>query len=211
MYVLVGVIFIGVIVGSVIVGLVVEPESTVAVNSGKATVEPTADRFNWELAALVLTGLGTTLLALATAVLSTATWQDVRAAQSMAIQMEKANDLTRREQNERMRPAVIGAAGFGGGNHTLNVELHNIGGGPAIRVEVGAVYLGGTTIDVAGLNLAVLTAGGSMPIELSFEGERPPGGIDHGAFRVTGQFFDRLGRPAGRIIDWKQEPILSSV
>jgi hypothetical protein len=60
--------------------------------------------FNWELAAVIMTGVGTTLLAAATGALAFSTWQDVRASQVLAEAALEANEQAR--STETSRPDV---------------------------------------------------------------------------------------------------------
>jgi hypothetical protein len=66
-----------------------------------ATAAPAHPGFDWELTALVLTGLGTTGLAIATGALAMSTWQDVRASQQMAAAALEANQLAHAENERR--------------------------------------------------------------------------------------------------------------
>jgi hypothetical protein len=98
--------------------------------------------FQWELASIFGTALGTTLLAAATGALAYSTWSDVRATWRLA-------ELTKRDQDERERPIVIqqravwrGGGEMGGRQEgPLEVSLRNVGLGPALRVEVTAAYV----------------------------------------------------------------------
>jgi hypothetical protein len=95
-------------------------------------------RFDWELAKLFGTALGTTLLALATGWLAYSTRSEVRATQELAA-------LTREDQAARDRPVVMVELwnhdpGKVGG--VLKIQLINVGLGPALRVRLGAMYVG---------------------------------------------------------------------
>jgi hypothetical protein len=103
-----------------------------------------ADRgpdFNWELAAVFGTAVGTTLLAITTGALAFFAGRDVSATQDLA-------KLQRDEQQARERPVVLlHAAVFqpSGDSHSPNegrigLQLFNAGLGPALRVEVVAAY-----------------------------------------------------------------------
>jgi hypothetical protein len=92
--------------------------------------------FDWELAAVVGTALGTTLLALTTGWLAYLTSRDVGATQELA-------QLTKRDQDERERPEVVlqqdegwieGRVDPEGGglDGEVELELRNVGLGPAL-------------------------------------------------------------------------------
>src|SRR3954466_7997046 len=91
-----------VIVGvSFVLGFIGESApKVVVVNRTGATIRESAG-FDWELWALVLTGLGTTALATATGLLALSTWKDVRASTEIAREARDANDLARVEQARR--------------------------------------------------------------------------------------------------------------
>lgn len=95
--------------------------------------------FDWSLAAVFGTALGTTLLALATGVLALLTWRDVTATQELA-------RLTRDDQVERGRPVVITTGANFAGDATRGgnvvVGLVNVGLGPALRLRVTVQYVG---------------------------------------------------------------------
>lgn len=65
--------------------------------------------FDWELWALILTGLGTTALAVATGLLALSTWRDVRASQEIAREAVAANELARAEQARLLGAAAAAA------------------------------------------------------------------------------------------------------
>jgi hypothetical protein len=109
---------------------------------GRATVVQEAEHggFSWEVFALVLTGLGTTGLALATGALAFSTRTEVRATQQLAT-------LTQQDQANRERPVVLiesagyvynAAHGTAEPYGQINVRLVNVGLGPALRVQVQA-------------------------------------------------------------------------
>jgi type II secretory pathway pseudopilin PulG len=68
--------------------------------------------FDWDLAAVVLTGLGTTALAAVTGLLSWATWQDVRASQRAAKAAEEQLEMAREEQLRRPSLALTDDRGL---------------------------------------------------------------------------------------------------
>src|SRR5262245_34127554 len=59
--------------------------------------------FDWELFALVLTGIGTTTLAIMTGALAFSTWSDVRASQQSAAAAEASLGMARAELTMRPR------------------------------------------------------------------------------------------------------------
>jgi hypothetical protein len=186
--------------------------------------------FNWNLAASFGTALGTTLLALATFWVATSTHQDVRASQIIAgltaeqvRLVQEANRMTNEEQRERLTPAVIGSAAggsSGGGQGEVNVELINVGGGPAVSVRVEAIYFDranplspdAAVSHIETREIPYIAPGTTFSLPLPFGlagGTGPPGGIDFTRFRVRGRYFDRRGIEAGAIIDWRQESLAS--
>jgi hypothetical protein len=95
--------------------------------------------FDWDLASVFGTALGTTLLALATGALALLTYREVSATQELA-------ELTRRDQQMRERPLVLATVtqlnGLNSDETWLSVEMVNVGLGPAVRIELGATYSG---------------------------------------------------------------------
>ena len=95
--------------------------------------------FDWELASIFGTAVGTTALALATGGLALTTSSDVRATWRLA-------ELTKADQDARERPVVVmlgaewalddDSANVG----TLRVTLRNVGLGPALRLVVETTY-----------------------------------------------------------------------
>jgi hypothetical protein len=162
--------------------------------------------FDWELASIFGTAVGTVLLALATGALAVSTARDVTATQEIAW-------LTREEQEDRLRPVVMGTVtGFEPSealSDILKVELVNIGGGPAVRVEVTGEYVGEMKRDVTFSKrpVAALAAGQSLSVEvgcvISSSKDYTP---SLGDFKVRGSYLDRLQRPVARaIFDWVRD------
>jgi hypothetical protein len=97
--------------------------------------------FDWTLASVFGTVLGTTLLALTTGELAYLTWSEVGATQQLA-------ETTRDEQQARDRPVVVVGALRWEGNRregdvlhgVLHVELVNVGLGPAVGVALSGDY-----------------------------------------------------------------------
>jgi hypothetical protein len=84
---------------------------------------PNGVRFDWQLASVFGTALGTTLLAAATGWLAWSTRSEVRATQDLA-------ELTRRQQAAGERPVVIqGPTGFSGSPDSgyVGITLRNAG------------------------------------------------------------------------------------
>jgi hypothetical protein len=166
-----------VVTGSVLVGFVGSPHM----------------RFNWELASIFGTALGTTLLALATGWLAWSTRSEVRATQDLA-------ELTREQQAASERPVVLlrnaswsGAPDSG----ALRIDLQNVGLGPALRVRLSASYVGHEDwqprIDPApDIPVVAPNTGVSPEMFVSFPAPHDrPGGVRGDAFRVAGTYLDR--------------------
>lgn len=189
--------------------LVVVPAIALAgfVLVGWLAARPATGSFDWELASIFGTALGTLSLAVATGALAVSTARDVTATQAIA-------RMTREEHQETRRPVVTGTVKkietHGATPDDLTVELVNIGGGPAVRVVVTAEYVGGklgseerkVTVEeeqhpwlAAGTTVCLSI---SCTIELSTEYPTSPSD-----FRVRGSYRDRFGREVDRsIFDW---------
>jgi hypothetical protein len=154
--------------------------------------------FQWELAAVFGTAFGTTLLAAATGALAYSTWSEVGATWELA-------KLTKRDQDERQRPivlqetAVYEGGGEQGGRQEgwLNIELRNVGLGPALRVEVKAKYFDDDYQPTIGPNPSILPAlapNETKPFRVfvRFEEKSPPEGVRSDGFPLSGTFTDRL-------------------
>jgi hypothetical protein len=94
--------------------------------------------FDWELAFIFGTALGTSALAVATGALAYTTSRDVSATSEIA-------ELTRADQAARERPVVVVQVlawtlrpELAGGE--LELTLRNVGLGPALRIDFNAVY-----------------------------------------------------------------------
>ncbi len=158
------------------------------------------------LASIFGTALGTILLALATGTLALSTARDVSATQEIA-------RLTRADQEDRVRPTVIGTVTGVGGDAEgafLSVELWNVGGGAAVRVEVTADSMSG--LHVGTTTIATIVGGGSFPLAVRLLGliyradpDQDPRPED---FRVRGHYLDRRRRPVPEAIyDWKHDEL----
>jgi hypothetical protein len=171
--------------------------------------------FDWDVASVAGTAIGTTLLAVGTLALAYSTWQDVRASQRIATATSRSLELTEQDREERLRPAIIGTVtdiGSDAEGAFLSVEIHNIGGGPAVRVEVTATRRRGRMpIEIGVTPIAWLPAGGSFPLAVRlFAGDGATAGrllkLSPAGFRVRGEYLDRLARPVPQaIIDWKHD------
>jgi hypothetical protein len=169
---------------------------------------PDDERFDWDLASVFGTALGTTLLAVATAALAWSTRVDVRATQELAT-------LTKRDQDERERPVVIleyvGVAYNGPTlrpNGVISFGLRNVGLGPALRVAVNATYSDSRyPVTVTTEIIPAIAPGEISPQRnLNFDWkETPPPDEEFqpGGFPITGDYRDRSQRHTYPIItDW---------
>jgi hypothetical protein len=170
---------------------------------------PEAGEFDWELASIFGTAVGTLLLAVATGALAASTSRDVSATGRLA-------ELAVADQVDRIRPAVIGAVDEMQGR-TLRIKLRNVGLGPAVRV---LVRVESEVADVGLETVDAIPAGETVEVELQvrphdvtqaieFAGRRIAVWQLEGNYTVSGQFLDRLGHEAGRILDWKHEALLT--
>lgn len=157
--------------------------------------------FEWDVAAIVGTALGTTALAGFTGALAFTTSGDVRATWELA-------RLTREQQASAERPLVLQYdAGFSGSpkDGYVRVVLYNAGLGSALRVEVSATYFdeahpaGGTHIVPA-----IRPEGtAEFQIPIRFQEPYPVGGIRGDGFALSGTYRDRSQRNTYEIItDW---------
>lgn len=91
--------------------------------------------FDWGVASIFGTALGTTLLAVSTLALAYSTWQDVRASQQIAEVTGRSLNLAEAEREERLRPAVLGTVREVNLHPPpdvrpfMDILLHNVGGG----------------------------------------------------------------------------------
>lgn len=180
--------------------------------------------FDWEVASIFGTAVGTTLLALATGVLAASTWQDVRASRIVADTATKQLAQSQREHQERIRPVVIaGVRDFqprldkprGQENRTLtggwaNVVVQNVGGGPAVRVTVNVVWAAsgffgdGALLSTESQMIPSLLVGEVTSCKFQFNGSIPEASFKDSDFWVVGDYYDRHGIPADPIRDWNR-------
>jgi hypothetical protein len=161
--------------------------------------------FDWELASIFGTALGTTLLALATSTLAYSTRSEVRATKELA-------ELTARDQENRERPLVLltgtrielleqeGRAGV------VAILLRNVGLGPALRVRVQVTYMGHEDWqpNIPSLVVTYIEPNGLVEPQARFSGPEPaPGGGVRNEFEVSGTYWDRTLKNEQRILtDW---------
>jgi hypothetical protein len=92
-----------------------------------------------------------------------------------------------------------------------SVELHNIGGGAALRIQATVEYAH-PIVRSSITMFPWLAANGQVPLAVRFElveGRMPRSPIREDDFRVRGRYLDRLARPVDReIIDWKRDELL---
>jgi hypothetical protein len=140
---------------------------------------------------------------MATGALALSTTRDVTATQEIA-------RLTRGDQEDRMRPSVIGTVtGVGSDNEGayVSVDLHNAGGGAAVAIEVTAESRAGLDMEVT--MLATIPANGSVATlvrspNLVYRADKAidPKPED---FRVRGRYRDRRARLVDEAIwDWRR-------
>jgi hypothetical protein len=148
--------------------------------------------FDWSVASIFGTALGTTALAAFTGALAYTTSGDVRATWELAA-------LTKHDQDLRQLPLVIQhEASFSGSppNGQLNVVLFNAGLGPALRVQVIATYDDPDNPDIVPMietrTWPVLApqSSASFTLQIQFP-EVPPGGVRTDRFPLRGTYLDR--------------------
>jgi hypothetical protein len=160
--------------------------------------------FDWELASIFGTALGTLLLAGATALLALVTSRDVTATEDLA-------RTARDERRDRFRPMLIGAVD-GVNSRELSIELMNVGPGPAITAVVTAksewseVGLKVLRDIPSGESRRVKVSNHPPPFERTKPGEDPPPQLMVGNYQVDGHYFDWDGKRYD-IADWKHNRI----
>lgn len=149
---------------------------------------------DWELAAIVGTALGTTVLAGFTAALAFTTSGDVRATWRLA-------ELQPEEMRDRDRPdLVLHSASFTRSADTgaVHIELWNVGRGPAYGIEMKAKYEGPVTdgkpsLTCSGGKWSAIGPGGLAQFAIQVDIADPPVG-DLGGFTISGTYHDRAGK-----------------
>lgn len=144
--------------------------------------------FDWELAGVFGTALGTTLLAITTGLLAWLTWGDVRATQDLATS-------TREDQAARERPILILHSVYLDG-FALEATVINVGLGPALDVKLSAEYVGQhPQPHIVPGTIAAILAGGqdTGDMEIRFH-DNPTVSELASNFRVSGTFTDRARR-----------------
>jgi hypothetical protein len=157
--------------------------------------------FDWDLASVFGTALGTTLLALATGALALLTYREVSATQELAA-------LTRKDQQIRERPLVLATSTdwwphhLGGAESRLMIELSNVGLGPAVGIEVTANYHGpGDQPTIIQGIWTAIQPGATAPcplVVIFHEAPDPSVRADH--FTPAGTYLDRSRGNEERII-----------
>ena len=148
--------------------------------------------FNWDLAAVVGTATGTTLLAIATGVLATVTLLEVQASRVVA---RAASD----EQAARSLPIVIlehvGITVVGGREVHVELEVRNVGLGAAVRGALQLRYIPKATILVDELLRATsLVSGETKPITARVDSSQPiSSGWRRSDWLISGLFLDATG------------------
>jgi hypothetical protein len=161
---------------------------------------PNTGSFDWELASVFGTAVGTFLLALATGGLAFTTARDVS-------QTSRLADLALEDREDRVRPIVIGAVTDIGTDKVV-ATVHNIGLGPA--ADVGVETIASLRPDEQSeVHLHMRPHDRLADVEVApntrIQTWRLPGN-----YTVTGHFVDRRGRPAGDIVDWVQQRDLAT-
>lgn len=153
--------------------------------------------FDWTLASVFGTAVGTTLLAAATGALAFTTWTDVRATWRLA-------ELAQQDRDARERPVVIlSGISFSGSANSgeVRVVLFNAGLAPALRVRVTVRYRDEERPLEASLVIPAIRpeAAGEHTFPVSFADNPPPGGVT-GTWDLSGDYTDRDQRNEYNII-----------
>jgi hypothetical protein len=155
---------------------------------GRYAARPESGSFDWELASIFGTAVGTTLLALSTGFLAWTTSRDVTAT-------EKIAQATVDEQRARNRPIVVANVDAVGARD-ITVVLRNVGVGPALALQISAIC---ESADLTSATLPFLSPNETNTVILSIINPRPPLGTTDDRslpwrqrqnYRVTGRFYD---------------------
>ena len=162
------------------------------------------EHFQWDLASIFGTALGTTLLALATGALAFLTARDVSATQALA-------QLGQADQEAREQPiVVVQGASFSGSRDAggVDVVLVNVGLGPALRVWVQCRYGGVGDPQIDPFLIPTLRPGGehSFRVPVRFSPTAENGRVQAELFAVSGTFQDRHYRDFALLSQWTAGP-----
>lgn len=159
------------------------------------------DEFNWEVAAIAGTALGTTALAGFTGALAFTTSGDVQATWELA-------RLSSEQVAAQERPVVIqfdarfsGSAAEG----DVVVELFNAGDGAALCVETTVTYIDEEHPASGTYIVPAIRPGGTagFTIPVRFQEPYPAGGVRGDGFKLSGTYRDRSQRNTYEIItEW---------
>lgn len=176
--------------------------------------EPSA--FDWELAALMGTALGTTLLAVGTGVLAWSSRLDAEATRDLV-------HLTRQEAELREQPMVVvrhARVVSKTPMYELEVEIVNVGLGPALHLELSGTQRESSPfqLSVGSAKRPVLLPGEKMVVSLmlhlvksSDAGQGLPDQfrtsmMDSQGFDLVGSYSDRTMGPSYDLAsDWRSE------
>lgn len=179
---------------------------------------PAHETFNWEVASIFGTALGTTTLAGFTGALAFTTSGDVRATWELA-------QLTRADQEARERPVVllhhaewqqrredpVPGQDEPSQSGVVVVQLRNVGLGPALRVVIESRYSEDEhQAKITPGLIPVIMPGEMGQFELPVYFPRKPPEIDLGGFKINGTYLDRSQRREYDIIsDWESSPTMA--
>jgi len=185
---------------------------------------PEEHRFDWELASIFGTGLGTTLLAGATFALARATDRDVQATQLLARQGRRREELEQRPKvmvtefnyhplNHEEHQELIRQLGgnprnavLHGWNDQLEVVLFNFGQGTAVDIRLTATYADAVhQPEVEEVRRPVIRGGGTDRFIIRVNFVNLPEVIEARCFALEGSYADQTGRNRYRLItEWAQ-------
>jgi hypothetical protein len=147
--------------------------------------------FDWELASIFGTAVGTTLLALVTGWLGYLSQQDAAAREKPRVVVARVDHV----EGQHPEPSVA--------QGRLVVALINAGLGPALRVHVEATYVGGegASSDISTAPVPVVPPNlEPVPVTLSYSGQRGnKKQFSKTDFAIFGKFEDRSRKQKGRI------------
>lgn len=165
--------------------------------------------FNWELAAIFGTALGTTLLAATTGGLAYLTGRDVSATRELA-RLQSADQLARERPTVLLHTAGYQPGTGAGGSDEIHAWLRNVGLGPALNVRVWARLT--TPREVATstpYRWASIAPGETTAIKLPIETTHGVADPSQASIDIAGSYTDRRRAEDYAVItDTRSQPLI---